>query len=127
MNKGEQGGGGVKTQEPWMNIPFECPIDYMKYCLLAMSDVLNLCESSCVNQFVFCLFWYKVCYSWYTPLYPGKKYWVFEILYSNLIELCFVFSSSKFWISHSLHPVHIKYILLMNLNRLMQLLIKTER
>ena len=46
-----------------MNIPFECPVDYMKYCLLAMSDVLNLCESSSVNQFVFCVFWYKVCYS----------------------------------------------------------------
>ena len=44
-----------------------------------------------------------------------KKILVFEILYSNLVESCFVFNLSKFLISCSLLPVHIKNISPMNL------------
>ena len=70
--------------------------DCMEYCLLMISNVLNLCKGRSVDCFVFHISWCKVGYS-------------------NLIELCFVFNSYKCAITCSLLPVQIKNILSINL------------
>ena len=50
-------------------------LECMKYWLLTISDVLNLYEGSCIDRFVFYIFWCKVCCFWYTCRYLEKKYW----------------------------------------------------
>ena len=82
-------------------------LDWMEYGLLTMSDVLNLCEGSSVDWFVFCISWCKVYYSWYAPTVSRKEIIVFEILYSNLIESWFVFNSFKLQISRSFKVIYI--------------------
>ena len=71
----------------------------------------KLCRLVC---FLYILVW-SLLFLIYMSL-SRKGILVFEVLYSNLFESCFVFNSSNFQIGCYFSPVHVKNISSMNIN-----------